>query len=595
MDVKYSNNSWDKSKNALKTLIGLGWGKGVTDYLKDINRNFEDAQNDIRKDDRDGVISFSFTDRESKYQQLFEKIEVLHDYASDAGSMVERVIDEPFYKDIDKFAEKMRDLSIDDYETKNTIGATTIVSTGAYGYGYGQTTTEVPKDSIKLSDIMAGDNFFATNLKAQFAEYSKQNPDQEFTYEQYQSAVSSSRAFEYESIRDGQQNIEFWRDIGIAVVIIATSIVCPPAGLALGIAYGTLELSSAATGKDWLTGREMDAGERATRGAFALLDIIPGVKGLHAFSTATKAGGVALDAVQAGSKLTLKQTAKQGLSNLDAMGKQALRESAERIRNVPRVISDVASSTANAAKNQIKNGAITTGKLADEVTTVAKNLDFGRVRVVADPIGGTHVMFDAAENTHRFENMAKGLFNGSDEVLESAGKHVADIRVGPEDLSALRDKWKVPETDTIAVGKTDVKGLEGKVFEGGSPRVRKEAGLPDLDISMPDRPIKSPGKIASATRHAEEGTLNDFAKSVDELGLRPEEVVGTFNIHQSNIKGVCPTCIQGLNNPDVAPGIFKQFSERFPNLTIKVTSEVVEGVRPVGRLDFVIQNGKYID
>ncbi|MBC1800339.1 pre-toxin TG domain-containing protein [Listeria booriae] len=437
MDVKYSNNSWDKSKNALKTLIGLGWGKGVTDYLKDINRNFEDAQNDIRKDDRDGVISFSFTDRESKYQQLFEKIEVLHDYANDAGSMVERVIDEPFYKDIDKFAEKMRDLSIDDYETKNTIGATTIVSTGAYGYGYGQTTTEVPKDSIKLSDIMAGDNFFATNLKAQFAEYSKQNPDQEFTYEQYQSAVSSSRAFEYESIRDGQQNIEFWRDIGIAVVIIATSIVCPPAGLALGIAYGTLELSSAATGKDWLTGREMDAGERATRGAFALLDIIPGVKGLHAFSTATKAGGVALDAVQAGSKLTLKQTAKQGLSNLDAMGKQALRESAERIRNVPRVISDVASSTANAAKNQIKNGAITTGKLADEVTTVAKNLDFGRVRVVADSIGGTHVMFDAAENTHRFENAAKSMLSGSDEIAEKG--------VSKETYKTLRKKTPSPE------------------------------------------------------------------------------------------------------------------------------------------------------
>ncbi|MBC2676331.1 pre-toxin TG domain-containing protein [Listeria booriae] len=437
MDVKYSNNSWDKSKNALKTLIGLGWGKGVTDYLKDINRNFEDAQNDIRKDDRDGVISFSFTDKESKYQQLFEKIEVLHDYASDAGSMVERVIDEPFYKDIDKFAEKMRDLSIDDYETKNTIGATTIVSTGAYGYGYGQTTTEVPKDSIKLSDIMAGDNFFADNLKAQFAEYSKQNPDQEFTYEQYQSAVSSSRAFEYESIRDGQQNIEFWRDIGIAVVIIATSIVCPPAGLALGIAYGTLELSSAATGKDWLTGREMDAGERATRGAFALLDIIPGVKGLHAFSTATKAGGVALDAVQAGSKLTLKQTAKQGLSNLDAMGKQALRESAERIRNVPRVISDVASSTANAAKNQIKNGAITTGKLGDEVTTVAKNLDFGRVRVVADSIGGTHVMFDAAENTHRFENAAKSMLSGSDEIAEKG--------VSKETYKTLRKKTPSPE------------------------------------------------------------------------------------------------------------------------------------------------------
>ena len=50
-----------------------------------------------------------------------------------------------------------------------------------------------------------------------------------------------------------------------------------------------------------------------------------------------------------------------------------------------------------------------------------------------------------------------------------------------EELSNLRRKWKVPETDTIAVGKTNVPGLEGKVFEGGSPKVRKEAGLPNLD------------------------------------------------------------------------------------------------------------------
>ncbi|MBC1226882.1 DNA/RNA non-specific endonuclease [Listeria booriae] len=433
MDVKYSNNSWDKSKNALKTLIGLGWGKGVTDYLKDINRNFEDAQNDIRKDDRDGVISFSFTDRESKYQQLFEKIEVLHDYASDAGSMVERVIDEPFYKDIDKFAEKMRDLSIDDYETKNTIGATTIVSTGAYGYGYGQTTTEVPKDSIKLSDIMAGDNFFATNLKAQFAEYSKQNPDQEFTYEQYQSAVSSSRAFEYESIRDGQQNIEFWRDIGIAVVIIATSIVCPPAGLALGIAYGTLELSSAATGKDWLTGREMDAGERATRGAFALLDIIPGVKGLHAFSTATKAGGVALDAVQAGSKLTLKQTAKQSLSHLDAMGKQALRESAERIRNVPKVLKD----TANTVKNTAQEGLTATKNMATNFGDNVRNLNFGQPRLVADGFG----------------DVGPSFIRNTNEAASNAG------RVVRESASHLDD---VPKIKEVPYGEHIIKGKGGR-------------------------------------------------------------------------------------------------------------------------------------
>ncbi|MBC1523541.1 hypothetical protein HB884_04895 [Listeria booriae] len=448
MDIKYKESEWEKSEKALKSLIGLGWGKGVTDYLKKINKNFEDVQHDIQKDDSDGVISFSFTDKESKYQEMFEKMEVLHSYADNAGNMVERVIDEPFYKDIDKFVEKMEGLSIEEYETKNTIGATQIISTGAYSYGMSPTTTEVKKDKINLKDIMAGDNFFADNLKAQFAEYSKQNPDQKFTYDQYQSAVSSSRAFEYNSIRDDQQNTEFWRDIGIAVVIIGVSIVCPPAGLALGVAYGTLELTSAATGKDWLTGREMDGGERATRGAFALLDVIPGVKGIRAFSQATKAGGFALDAAQVGSKLTLKQTARQGLSNLDMMGKQAFNESIARVRKIPNVMKDVA----NSAKTQVKNGTVQAGKLADGVVTGAKNLNFGRVRVVADSIGGTHVAFNAAENTHRFENIAKSIVKeGSDE----AGKHTDTVLKNYDELERFRAEqgygsYSLDSKDTVA-------------------------------------------------------------------------------------------------------------------------------------------------
>ncbi|KMT63012.1 hypothetical protein [Paenilisteria newyorkensis] len=469
MDVKYKESEWDKSKNALGTLVGLGvWGKGVIDQLKKINTNFEDAQNDIRKDDRDGVISFSFTDMESKYQTLFEKIEVLHDYAGDAGNMVERVIDEPFYKDIDKFVEKMENLSIDDYETKNTIGATTIITTGGYDYGsYGATTTTVPKDKIKLSDIMAGDNFFADNLKAQFAEYSKQNPDQEFTYEQYQSAVSSSRAFEYESIRDEQQSREFWRDIGIAVVIIGVSILCPPAGLALGVAYGTLELTSVATGKDWMTGREMDGTERATRGAFALLDIIPGVKGIRAFSTATKAGGLALDAAQAGSKLTLRQTAKQGLSHMDAMGRQALRESAERIRNVPRVISDVASTV----KNTAQEGLTTVKKMTANFGDNMRNLNFGGERLVAEGFG---FVDDVAKNTDDVVlGVNKIVKSGGDKVGAdfdevATGPRYGDRRI-PDDLyDELREATPTPE-------------LRNKVNEG--------VELPIADPAIPGKEV----------------------------------------------------------------------------------------------------------
>ncbi|EUJ43737.1 polymorphic toxin type 15 domain-containing protein [Listeria rocourtiae] len=249
--------------------------------------------------------------------------------------------------------------------------------------------------------------------------------------------MSSSRAFEYDSIRDGQQNLELWRDIGATIVIIGVSIVCPPAGLALGIAYGTLELSSAATGKDWMTGREMDGTERATRGAFALLDIIPGVKGIRAFSTATKAGGLALDATQVGSKLTLRQTAQQGLSHVDAMGRQALRESAERIRNVPRVISDVASSAKSAAKTQLRNGAIQAGKLTDETATTFKSI--AKSRVVATHIGTVHIAPGVAENTHRFENVAKGMFGGGDEAVSTTGRVARESAEHIDDVPRLNE------------------------------------------------------------------------------------------------------------------------------------------------------------
>ncbi|XEC94344.1 pre-toxin TG domain-containing protein [Paenibacillus tarimensis] len=183
---------------------------------------------------------------------------------------------------------------------------------------------------------------------------------------------------------------------------------------------------------------------------------------------------------------------------------------------------------------------------------------------------------------------------------EGEGNHSGEgskgnIDLGKADLDAYRNKLGVPETDTVAVGKTDVKGLEDTTFTGGSPKVRKEAGLPDLDSAMPDRPIKSPSSHPLSTRHAEEGVINEFVEQVEKKGLKSEDVIGTLNIHQSNPKGVCSTCIQGISNPNVDPGIFKQLSLKYPNLTIKVTTEIVEGVKPAGKLSFTLKNGKIID
>ena len=53
--------------------------------------------------------------------------------------------------------------------------------------------------------------------------------------------------------------------------------------------------------------------------------------------------------------------------------------------------------------------------------------------------------------------------------------------------------------------------------------------------------------------------------------------------------------LSGLGNSSKASGVMKQLSEMYPNLEIRVTSEIVECVWPNGRLEFTIKNGVYID
>ncbi|MCE4048740.1 hypothetical protein [Bacillus sp. Au-Bac7] len=112
---------------------------------------------------------------------------------------------------------------------------------------------------------------------------------------------------------------------------------------------------------------------------------------------------------------------------------------------------------------------------------------------------------------------------------------------------------------------------------------------------MPDRNIKAPSNNPLFTRHAEEGVLNENDAAVIQKGLNPEEVTGTLRLHQSNPSGVCRKCYQGLANDKVPAGILKQLSQRYPNLTIIVTSETNEAVKVTGRLELNIRNGKYIE
>ena len=78
-----------------------------------------------------------------------------------------------------------------------------------------------------------------------------------------------------------------------------------------------------------------------------------------------------------------------------------------------------------------------------------------------------------------------------------------ELKIDKDDLTTVRTRLGVPKTETVAVGKTNVKGLEKITFEGQSPKVRKEAGLPDLDEVWRNRNIKAPGQNPLFTRHAE--------------------------------------------------------------------------------------------
>lgn len=170
-----------------------------------------------------------------------------------------------------------------------------------------------------------------------------------------------------------------------------------------------------------------------------------------------------------------------------------------------------------------------------------------------------------------------------------------DVKVGSQDIQELRDKYDIPETNTVAVGKTDIPGLEDITFEGGSPKVRQQLGMLDLDTEMPGRSIKAPSNNPLFTRHAEEVVANKSDTAVQESGIPAEDVSGTLSIHRSNPSGVCKKCIQGLNNNSVQPGVLKQLSLKYPNLIIKVTSELNADVKVTGRSELIIKNGEYVN
>ncbi|MHC5251663.1 HNH endonuclease [Listeria kieliensis] len=420
-DVHYVEADFEKAEKSIGSLIGKGvWGKGAIDSLKAVSKNLEEAERDIARLDADGAISFSHTDNKSKYQSLFEDFEVLYDFAGEAGSLVEDKIDQPFYEALDEFVEGMRDLDASKFTTKNRIGATTTMTT--YANSYTQEQIEVPKKEVSLDDLFSGDNYYADQMKIQYEEWKKQNKDQDVSQKDFRAAMINSRAFEYTSIKDEQQKKEFWVNVVATVAIVGVSIFCPPAGLALGVAYGTLEMSAAVRGKDWLTGRELDTSERVMRGAFSLLDIVPGMKALS--------GGT--QALRSGSKLaSLSDNVLKGMKNIpskaDDLIKLGKSKALTRINSLKTTV-----------KEAVHTGIEKSIKGLDEVGKVADNFKGNlnlnsRRQLAVDglgalPAGGTSKVANATEKMkdalRKYDlNLSSGR-RGADDIIGGSSKIV---------------------------------------------------------------------------------------------------------------------------------------------------------------------------
>ncbi|WP_244913460.1 DNA/RNA non-specific endonuclease [Heyndrickxia sporothermodurans] len=426
MDVKYIPSDWEKMKEGIGDLIGLRrWGKGMIDDLKAITENLEDAESDIASLDSDGVISFHHTSQKDKFQQLYEDFEVLHRFTGKVGDIVDRTIDQPFYEDIDAFVESMRDLSISNYTTKNRVGATEVKVVYA-GYGQ-QNTLEVPKTEVSIDDLFNGDNFYAEQIKLEYEAWKELNPDQDFSQKEYQLAAVNTRAFEYESIRNHQESKEFWGQIAALVVIVGVSLVCPPAGIALGAAYGTFELSSAVSGKDWISGRELGTGERVFRGLLSPLDIIPGVSSVAKFSGTVKfahLGDIGISSVKTG----IKNSVNNGVTQVRSLVETAGKASTTRLKSAAAVIKDVP----NKLKNKLIDDTIEVGRFIDSAVTHGKNIISTRqpLDLAMEGFGNTGSVRMPVENTHAAENyfaakLGRGTGNrlaGESEIKPLVGK-----------------------------------------------------------------------------------------------------------------------------------------------------------------------------
>lgn len=529
-DVELHSSTWKSMKQAVTgltenvTVSSSGYGNytnaqagpystgtastGFAKRVEDLVKISEKVQQLIKEKDTDGAVSYSYHDETSTAQTLQSKLSTLERYAENVNNYIKNKIDQPFYEAMDKVGAKLEALSIQQYKTTNKVGyKRTDVLKDEYGNPIG--TMQVTPDEIGIDELYKVDSPYKATLQKSYEEFkkSKDYKDHKLTQDQYLMAMHHTRSFEYVSIDDEKSNIEMWRDIALGVGVVVLTIFCPPAGAVAGFVVAGADMYSAATGKDWGTGRELDNTERGMRGAFALLDLIPAGKYLSGLAKTGKTAG--LTAVKTSLKTAIKEGVEQGGKNLDNLkgllkstkgltdnmisqlktyGKQLdnLRPSkilsnsadalSDGLRHADNVLSEAAQRfSLNPLKLQPATGAIPFegGKLthiADNISAFAKNLD-GSVDDVMELGGKSGSRFGGSQTKHWLEDAGEILTDGS---------HMDGKVLKPNVVYEAGEHRYLYRTDEVGrIDRAYAEDLQLKLHEGRLPH---NSNTPDKEI-----------------------------------------------------------------------------------------------------------------
>ena len=436
-DVELHPSTWKSMKQAITgltenvTVSSSGYGNytnaqagpystgttstGFAKRVEDLVKISEKVQQMIKERDTDGVVSYTYHDETSTAQTLQSKLSTLERYAENVNNYIKNKIDQPFYEAMDKVGAKLEALSIQQYKTTNKVGYKRIEPVkDPYGHPVG--TKEVTPREIGIDELYKVDSPYKATLQKSYEEFkkSKDYKDHKLTQDQYLMAMHHTRSFEYVSIDDEKANIEMWRDIALGVGVVVLTIFCPPAGAVASVVVASADMYSAASGKDWGTGRELDNTERGMRGAFALFDLIPAGKYLSSLAKTGKTAG--LTAIKTSLKTSIKEGVEQGVKNLDNL-KGILKSTKGLTDNMISQLKTYGKQLDNLRPSKILSNS------ADDLSDAAQRFSLNSLEQL-QPVTGS-IPFEGGKLTHQADNLsafAKNLDGSADDVVESLSR-----------------------------------------------------------------------------------------------------------------------------------------------------------------------------